>query len=321
MSTANQATLIIALTTVIFPLVSGAGLSLVLNRLLVSEKSQKTSSLIALVLSLLVSFVGILSLGQLWGADAIRYLFWSPLLAGIFWQFVNRQWLFKCMPIILVAISTYMLSAPLKGVWREGIDLALLNEFLVPAMALAVLGLQVNLKSMQQSQAQPQTQIQAELQTELQTELQVVKPADFAALALTFGFAAPVIGLSGSASLAQLLAAFGLSVAGVGLMALWKGFELSQASYITAYFTLFCTLLYAHLYLSPALSPSLFCLLILAPSCTSLSSLWSLRPFKQTLLAIALCLPLLLVALGLVASKELNSQANQQETDEFGASY
>jgi len=301
MSTANQATLIIGLTTVVLPLVSGAGLSFVLNRLLVSEKSHKTSSLIALSLSLLVSFVGILSLGQLWGADAIRYLFWGPLLAGIFWQFVSHKRFLQYIPTALVAISTYMLSAPLKGLWREGIDLALLNEFLVPAMALAILGLQVNLKSM--------------------TQQQTTKPADFAALALTFGFAAPVIGLSGSASLAQLLAAFGLSVAGVGLMALWKGFELSQASYITAYFTLFCTLLYAHLYLSPALSPSLFCLLILAPSCASLSFSWSLGPFKQTLLTLALCLPLLLVALGLVASKELNSQANQQETDEFGASY
>ena len=312
MNTATQATLIIILTTVVLPLLCGATLSFFLNRFLVQQNLKSLSSLLGLILSCLVSFVGILSFGQLGGVDAIRYLFWLPFLAGIFWEvgsvFIPRNlssvWLgigASIASLCLFLIATYLLSSPLKGLWREGMNPVLLNEFLIPSIAISFLGLRFNLRAIDQEVG--------------------VKPHYFASLAITFGFAAPVIGLSGSASLAQLLVAFGMSVAGVGLMALWQDFLLTKSSYLTAYFTLFSTLLYAHLYLSPALSPSLFSLLILAPSCGAIVSRWQVAPIKNTLLAIVLSLPLLLLALGLVTYKELSVEASSQEVDEFGASY
>ena len=312
MNTATQATLIIMLTTVILPLGSGASLSLILNRLHVKQGAQHFSPLIALTFSLLVSFIGILSLGQLWGADSIRYLFWAPFLMGVSWEFGSfylkekmGQSLVKfgasSFILISLILTIYMLSAPLIGLWRDGVNKALLNEFLIPSIALVFLACNFNLKSIDQ--------------------VDEVKPAQFASLALTFGLAAPVVGLSGSASLAQLLAAFGLSIAGVGLMALWQGLPLSKSSYLLAYFTLVTTLIYAHLYLSPALSPSIFTLLILAPSCGAWGAQLSLSPIKTTLVAIALSIPLSMIALGSVAYQELNTQSASQEVDEFGASY
>ncbi|MAD60625.1 MAG: hypothetical protein CMH49_03785 [Myxococcales bacterium] len=312
MNTATQALLIITLTTVVLPLLSGATLSFFLTRSLVQQNLKSLSSLFGVILSCLVSFVGILSFGQLWGVDAIRYLFWLPVLAGAFWElgsvFLPRKlssvWLeigASIASLCLFLIATYLLSSPLKGLWSEGINPVLLNGFLIPIIAISFLGLRFNLRAIDQETG--------------------VRPHYFASLAITFGFAAPVIGLSGSASLAQLLVAFGLSVAGIGLMALWQDFLLTKSSYFTAYLTLFSTLLYAHLYLSPALSPSLFCLLILAPSCGALVSRWQGSPIKNTLLAIVFSLPLLLLALGLVTYKEFSVEASSQEVDEFGASY
>ena len=312
MNTATQATIIILLTTVILPLGSGSTLSFVLNRFQARQGVKQVSSLIALTFSLFVSFIGILSLGQLWGADSIRYLFWVPLLVSLFWELGSfflkakvGQRLTKLVAssfgIVSLTLTVYVLSAPLKGLWRDGINQALLNEFLIPSIGLALLALNFNLKSIDQADE--------------------VKPAQFASLAITFGLAAPVVGLSGSASLAQLLAAFGLSIAGVGLMALWQGLYLSKSSYLSAYFTLIATLMYAHLYLSPALSPSIFTLLILAPSCGAWGAQLSLSPIKVTLVAIALSLPLSMIALGSVAYQELNKVVDSQEVDEFGASY
>ena len=312
MSIATQATLVIILTTVVLPLSSGALLSFIFSQFNTKQTIKRFAPLLALTLSQLVSFVGILSLGQLWGADAVRYLFWMPLLVGIFWEIgdvllsrkSNQLWTVLGSSFMLlfgILLTTISLSVPLKGLWHQGINKAILNEFLVPCIALFFLGVRFNLKVINQEAK--------------------VAPAQFASVAVTFGVAAPVVGLSGSASLAQLLAAFGLSVAGVGLMALWRGLSLSKSSYVSSYFSLFATLLYAHLYLSPALSPTLFTLLVLSPSCGALSSLWRLSPIKNTFLAIILSMPLSMIALGLIANQEMNTTTTTQDVDEFGASY
>ena len=133
----------------VFPLFSGALLCFGVNYLSVKQSSKLWSPFLALTLSLFVSFIGILRPGQLWGVDAIRYLFWSPFLAGSGGALVTlltvnsehqrvSKLLKSSVPLILVILTTYMLSAPLQGIWRDGVNEGLLNEFLIPGSALAM---------------------------------------------------------------------------------------------------------------------------------------------------------------------------------------
>lgn len=315
MESGTQAALIMGLTTIVFPLLSGLGLSWLLSK---KANLPQSASLIALSLSLLTAFCGILSWGQLWGVDAIRFLFWLPLLLAWLWKFTQNLTQQKeeqtqsslALQVLkskdlgligLIFVSVYMLSSPLAGLWRDGITKALLNEPLVMIAVLVWFSLNMSLEGMKKQKA--------------------VEAVHFALISLCFAFGSPIIGLSGSASLAQLFAAFGLAIAGVGIAGLLQWILLTRSTYIMAYFSLFSALLYALFYLSSPLSLSLIALFLLVPILGRYVSAWALTPFKQTLIALLIALPLLTLALGLVASKALQEQDTQSEVDDFGASY
>jgi len=292
----TQAALIIAATTVALPLSVSAGLTW----LIAARGPRAASALVGLTLGLLASFCGVMSWGQLWGPDAARALFWSALAAGLLMSGAERLSARWRGPLTLVTLilASYMTLSPLAGLWAEGLAHALTQEWLISPIIIAWGALLLN-----------RFEVEAES-----------SPAQLASLAVSFGVAAPVVGLSGSASIAQLLAAFGLSVAGVGLVALRRGEAPSWAVFVCGYVALYSTLLYAHHYLVPPLPASVATLLLIAPCGVRLTSRWSDAPLKQVAASIALALLVSLSALGLVVEQQLGAQ-EAVEVDEFGASY
>ena len=297
-----QAALIIGLTTVVLPLLSSKGVTLFMG-----SRGHAQSSVMGLIIGLIVSYAGVLKLSYLWGPDAMKWLLLAPLLSGVSLIVIDRLSagrLWSSLSSLSVAImsalsvSAYLILAPLASLWRDGVTGPLLSEWLVSALLLAGLSCREGLRGEEST-----------------------SPAHLAGLAVSFGVAAPVVGLSGSASLAQLLAAYGLSVAGVGLVGLWKGTRIDQVTYAVAYLGLFTTLLYAHFYLVPALSSAAAALLLTAPSMVSLTARWRGRPLKRVLVSLLLTFTIAGVALGLVVQRELSAQQQAQEVDEFGASY
>ena len=297
MDAGTQAALIIAATTVALPLSVSAGLTW----LSAARGLRAASALVGLTVGLLVSFCGVMSWGQLWGPDAARALFWSALAAGLLMSGAERLSARWRGPLTLVTLilASYMTLSPLAGLWAEGLARALTHEWLISPIIIAWGALLLN-----------RVEVEAES-----------SPAQLASLAVSFGVAAPVVGLSGSASIAQLLAAFGLSVAGVGLVALRRGEPPSRAVFVCGYIALYSTLLYAHHYLVPPLSANVAALLLVAPCGARLTSRWSGAPLKQVSASIALALLVSLSALGLVAEQQLASAQEAVEVDEFGASY
>lgn len=306
MEPGTQALLIIGLTTVVIPLLTTIGASWALYRMQV-----RRASLIGLGLGFLVSFGGVLELTRLWGSDAIKWLLIAPTLGvalALMTEAARAGSTSRSGPVQAVALGlvfslcALLVSAPLTSIWSAGVGRALLNEWLISALLLAWLSCRESLCASSLSGHEG------------------VSAAHFASLALTFGVAAPVVGLSGSASVAQLLGAYGLSVAGVGLLALARRVELGRFTYLFAYLGLFSALLYAHLYLVPSLSSAVAALLLVAPSVVSLTVKWAARPALRVALTLALTLPFVGLALWLVAAESSAAQS-AQEVDEFGASY
>jgi hypothetical protein len=206
---------------------------------------------------------------------------------------------FALLLVLTLSMSTYLILSPLTSMWREGVNKPLLNEWLVSALLIASLCLTSILRD-----------------TSAERE---VTPAHLAAVALTCGFAGPILGLSGSASLAQWIAAVGLSIAGVGLVALWRGVTLGSSTLIMGYLSLAMTILYAHFYLVPALPIGPAALLLCAPVVTRYTDGWRATPLRHVTLTLLFTLALTLPALLMVVAK---SEADTASTvDEFGASY
>jgi len=297
-----QAALIIGLTTVILPLLSSKGVTLLLG-----SRGYAHSSVVGLITGLIVSYGGVLELSYLWGADAMKWLLLAPLLSGLGLSLINRTsagrvWssasLLSATLMLTFAISAYLIVAPLGALWRDGVTAPLLSEWLISGLLLAGLSCREALRGEESA-----------------------SPAHLAGLALSLGVAAPVVGLSGSASLAQLLGAYGLAVAGVGLVSLWRGVRVDPVTYVVGYVGLFSALLYAHFYLVPALSTSAVALLLTAPSMVSLTTRWREQPVRRVLMSVLLTSMVAGPALGLIAYRELTAQPQAQEVDEFGASY
>lgn len=299
METGTQAVLIIGLTTFVLPCLMAAGITRVLM-----YKGQKQAGLVGLGLGFLVSFGGVLEVSYLWGNDAIKWFIWAPFLGGGLLYLLNlrhfkKQFKVRALSHIVLASILILCSAltlsPLGSLWQEGIGKPLLNEWLISGLLLAWF-------------------------TCKESTSDEISPAHLASLALCYAFAAPVIGLSGSASVAQLLVAYGCSTASVGLVALWQRHQLTPITYVMSYLGLFVSLMYAHFYLVPALPMSATALLITAPYFINYSTRWKAQPFKRVIVVLILTLPMVALALGLVALQESQSTA-LQETDEFGASY
>jgi hypothetical protein len=319
MEASTQAALILGLTTLALPLGVSAGVMKGGERL--TERIAKGAhlpGLMGLSAGLLVSFMGVISPGRLWGVEATKWLLWAPLFGALALEGLSgltrrraaqaelgeRPALLVFSVVVVLSLLSYLTLAPLAGLWREGVSGPLTSAWLISPIALGALTLTTALSSLKGERVEE-------------------SPAWLAALALSFAGAALVVGLSGSVSLAQLLGAYGLSVTAIGARALLASRSLSLGVYALGYLSLFVTLLYAHFYLVPALSVGPATLLLVAPLGAQLTRSLTLSPWKRALCAVLCALPFVASALTLTTLEQLKAQEAQaaQEVDEFGASY
>lgn len=303
MDSSTQMILIMVTTTVLLPLLVGAGFTWLLT-----SKEARFSSEIGLAAALITSFCGIMSPSSLWSADAMKWLVWSPIFSVMMIEVASRlKWAqgraregyFTLLLLLILSFCAYLLLSPLGGMWREGVNTPLLNEWLISAIFIAYLSLSSILNY---AEVRPK-----------------ITPAHLSGLALTCGIAGPLLGLSGSASLAQWIVAVGLSVAGVGLFALWRGITLSRSTFIMGYLSLSMTILYAHFYLVPSLPIGPAALLLCAPVAVRFYENEDAKPTRHIILTLIFTLVFALPALLMVVVK---SEAGEASTaDEFGASY
>lgn len=278
------------------------------------QRGLSGSDLLALTLGFIASYTGVFELSGLWGTDATRWVIWGALIMGGLTAITPRA-LRGVSSVFGVSLALYLCLSPLAGMWREGIVKPLVTEWVLGAWLLICLVCLVVVLT-----SQPEQAVAGEDETEL--SLSGVSPAHFASLALCYAIAAPCVGLSGSASLAQLLGALGLSTASVGVLGLRRGAQLSLSAYLCAYAALALTLVSAHFYLTPGFPSAIASLIIITPATVTLTARWRGAQFKRVLMSLLVSAPLLSLALALTASHELaKAEAEAEEVDEFGASY
>lgn len=264
------------------------------------------ASMGALALGFIVAYAAIFALNGLWGTDATRWVIWGTLTMGLALE-LSPRFLVKISPLLVITLGLYLCLSPLAGMWREGLVKPLLNEWVLGAWLIGGFACLVLI-----------TQLHLE-HKDVEDSAENVSPAYFASLALSYAIAAPCIGLSGSASIAQLLGALGVVTASLGIISLWKSLPLSISAYLSAYMALFLTVVYAHFYLTPSFSHAVASLLTMSPLAATLTYRWHATPMKRVIMSVLITAPLLLLGLGLIAAHELDKA--EAETDEFGVSY
>ena len=274
---------------------------------ILSRRVPESAAVIGLGLGFIASFSGVFELNGLWGTDATRFIIWGALITGLSTS-ISPLRAKAVTAIIALTFGLYLCLSPLSGMWREGLVKPLLNEWMIGAWLSASITLLTVSQSSRILEGEEQSH-------------QLLSSAHFASLALSYAIAAPCVGLSGSASMAQLLGALGLATATVGLIGLWRKVRLTVAAYCSAYTALFLTIISAHFYLTPSFSSSVATLIIFAPMTVVLTARWRMTPLKRVIMSLVVAAPLLLIGLGLVVANELSESEKKMETDEFGVSY